>query len=359
MDPATMEDDICILKHETACPPIESPVSGCPGDESLASHFALVTAYEDIKTRLRDAEQENALLRRRVRQLEDKLYKPEEAATDGQRYVNKAYSAYRGIYIQKKDLQMELNKLKQEKSESERLLTDQLQARELELLQLRTEMETSQVMRSLSASHMGTVNSELQIQTLQQELERLRLQCQNLQEKCQELPEMPSRGAKQNQEVESPTGGGTLLQTYADLRGAMSRLRVETRAQSEALRRLKDSSRRASSSIPVQCLDDVERNKQMPRPPSAPPVPSSAGRPCPPTGPPPVGGANEYTWKGVFSSTPPVPGPPPQSSDSLDISSWSFPTPPKPSDALFWENPSTPPADMAHGSPGTEWLRPY
>lgn len=73
MEPATMEDDICILKHETACPAIESPVSGCPGDESLASHFALVTAYEDIKTRLRDAEQENASLRRRVRQLEDKV----------------------------------------------------------------------------------------------------------------------------------------------------------------------------------------------------------------------------------------------------------------------------------------------
>ena len=33
---------------------------------------------------------------------------------------------------------------KKEKSESERLLTEQLQARELELLQLRTEMETSQ-----------------------------------------------------------------------------------------------------------------------------------------------------------------------------------------------------------------------
>lgn len=33
---------------------------------------------------------------------------------------------------------------KKEKSESERLLTEQLQAKELELLQLRTEMETSQ-----------------------------------------------------------------------------------------------------------------------------------------------------------------------------------------------------------------------
>lgn len=51
----------------------------------------------------------------------------------------------------------------------------------------------------------------------------------------------------------SPGRGGTLLQTYADLRGAMSRLRVETRAQSEALRRLKDSSRRGETSL-ARCI---------------------------------------------------------------------------------------------------------
>ena len=67
-----MDDDICILKHETYGPN-ESPVSVCAGDESVASHFALVTAYEDIKKRLRDAERENTLLRKRVKQLEDKV----------------------------------------------------------------------------------------------------------------------------------------------------------------------------------------------------------------------------------------------------------------------------------------------
>ena len=67
-----MDDDICILKHETYGP-TESPVSVCSGDESVASHFALVTAYEDIKKRLRDAERENTLLRKRVKQLEDKV----------------------------------------------------------------------------------------------------------------------------------------------------------------------------------------------------------------------------------------------------------------------------------------------
>ena len=77
MEPLTVDDDICILKHETAYGVAgESPVSVCAGDESVASHFALVTAYEDIKKRLRDTERENTLLRKRVKQLEDKVWAP-------------------------------------------------------------------------------------------------------------------------------------------------------------------------------------------------------------------------------------------------------------------------------------------
>ncbi|XP_070297615.1 5-azacytidine-induced protein 2 [Salvelinus sp. IW2-2015] len=104
-----VEDDICILKHETAYGGAgESPVSVCAGDESVASHFALVTAYEDIKKRLRDTERENTLLRKRVKQLEDKLSGPEAPSPEGPQYVNKAFSAYRGIYMEKEDLQLEL-----------------------------------------------------------------------------------------------------------------------------------------------------------------------------------------------------------------------------------------------------------
>nr|XP_023999349.1 5-azacytidine-induced protein 2-like [Salvelinus alpinus] len=111
-----VEDDICILKHETAYGGAgESPVSVCAGDESVASHFALVTAYEDIKKRLRDTERENTLLRKRVKQLEDKVQafiKTQQSADSapkiGPQYVNKAFSAYRGIYMEKEDLQLEL-----------------------------------------------------------------------------------------------------------------------------------------------------------------------------------------------------------------------------------------------------------
>lgn len=74
-----VEDDICILNHEKADNAHkrdgEIPVSSYSGDESVASHFALVTAYEDIKKRLKETEKENSLLKKRVRILEEKVRK--------------------------------------------------------------------------------------------------------------------------------------------------------------------------------------------------------------------------------------------------------------------------------------------
>ncbi|KAJ8385656.1 hypothetical protein AAFF_G00183690, partial [Aldrovandia affinis] len=237
MEPLAVEDDICILRHETAYSAGESPVSVCSGDESVASHFALVTAYEDIKKRLRETERENTGLRRRVRQLEDKLYRPEDPTAEGPQYVNKAFSAYRGIYMEKKDLQMELNKVKREKCESERILTEQLQSRELELLQLRSEVETNQVMKSMTAGmkslssppehwQVDQVNSELKIRSLQEELDHLRRLYSQIQERCREKEEpgnnVAGSGAK---EAELCHRGAGVLRSYAELQSEMSRLR--------------------------------------------------------------------------------------------------------------------------------------
>lgn len=87
---------------------------------------------------------------------------------------------------------MELNKLKRDKSESERLLTEQLQAKELELLQLRTEMETSQVMKSLNSPQdywqVDRLGTELKIHKLQEELERVTLENSRLLERSGEEP---------------------------------------------------------------------------------------------------------------------------------------------------------------------------
>ncbi|XP_056142722.1 5-azacytidine-induced protein 2 isoform X2 [Lampris incognitus] len=399
METLAVDDDICILKHETAYGTAgESPVSVCAGDESVASHFALVTAYEDIKKRLRDTERENTLLRKKVKQLEDKLFRPDAPPSEGPQYVNKAFSAYRGIYIEKEDLQMELNKLKKEKSESERLLTEQLQAKELELLQLKTEMETSQVMKSLNSPqdywNVDRANSELKIHQLQEELERLTLENSKLLERCEEPHGLSGPYSEQDHDVEYNTREKSMRETYEALCCEITRLHSELKHQTglvSKLRPLLNDNRQAASTFPIQCLDDVEKNNNhpvlrvsVPRPPSAPPVPSSSGRPClpiaAPSEPPLLDGLREDCWYNGLWSAQHCTGealggsdacsvllpPPPLNQASLDDSSRSFPSPPKPSDAMFWEghsgasNSSTSMGNCSPRSPpNTEWAKPF
>ncbi|XP_023263261.1 5-azacytidine-induced protein 2 isoform X3 [Seriola lalandi dorsalis] len=396
MEPLAVDDDICILKHETAYTAIgESPVSVCAGDESVASHFALVTAYEDIKKRLRDTERENTLLRKRVKQLEDKLFRPEAPPSEGPQYVNKAFSAYRGIYIEKEDLQMELNKLKKEKSESERLLTEQLQAKELELLQLRTEMETSQgtVMKSLNSPQdywqVDTVSTEVKIHKLQEELERVTLENSRLVERSGEEPHgLNGPDLDQTCDAKYITSERSMQQMCQALRGEVTRLHSELKHQTGLIRKLRPLI--AASTVPIQCLDDMEKNNHpvprapVPRPPSAPPLPSCSGRPCPPVGGPsgtllPDSLKEDCWYNGPWpsqscsgealvgsSACSVVLPPPPLNQASLDESSRSFPSPPKPSDAMFWEGhsaASNSSCSMGNCSPrsppNTEWTKPY
>ncbi|XP_022609026.1 5-azacytidine-induced protein 2 isoform X2 [Seriola dumerili] len=394
MEPLAVDDDICILKHETAYTAIgESPVSVCAGDESVASHFALVTAYEDIKKRLRDTERENTLLRKRVKQLEDKLFRPDAPPSEGPQYVNKAFSAYRGIYIEKEDLQMELNKLKKEKSESERLLTEQLQAKELELLQLRTEMETSQVMKSLNSPQdywqVDTVSTEVKIHKLQEELERVTLENSRLVERSGEEPHgLNGPDLDQTCDAKYITSERSMQQMCQALRGEVTRLHSELKHQTGLIRKLRPLI--AASTVPIQCLDDMEKNNHpvprapVPRPPSAPPLPSCSGRPCPPVGGPsgtllPDSLKEDCWYNGPWpsqscsgealvgsSACSVVLPPPPLNQASLDESSRSFPSPPKPSDAMFWEGhsaASNSSCSMGNCSPrsppNTEWTKPY
>ncbi|XP_039973816.1 5-azacytidine-induced protein 2 isoform X2 [Xiphias gladius] len=399
MEALAVDDDICILKHETAFTAAgESPVSVCAGDESVASHFALVTAYEDIKKRLRDTERENTLLRKRVKQLEDKLFRPDAPPSEGPQYVNKAFSAYRDIYIEKEDLQMELNKLKKEKSESERLLTEQLQAKELELLQLRTEMETSQVMKSLNSPQdywqVDRVSTELKIHKLQEELERVTLENSRLVERSGEEPHgLNGPDLDLTCDPKYNASERSMQQMCQALHCEVTRLRSELKHQTGLIRKLRpliNETRQAASTVPIQCLDDVEKNNNLvprgsvPRPPSAPPLPSCSGRPCPP-----VGGSSgtllpdslkedcwyNGPWPSQSCSGEALVGsnacsvvlpPPPLNQASLDESSRSFPSPPKPSDAVFWEGYSAASNSSSlmencspRSHPSTEWAKPY
>ncbi|KAM3613857.1 uncharacterized protein V6R79_005990 [Siganus canaliculatus] len=394
MEPLAVDDDICILKHETYTATGESPVSVCAGDESVASHFALVTAYEDIKKRLRDTERENTILRKRVKQLEDKLFRPEAPPSEGPQYVNKAFSAYRGIYIEKEDLQMELNKLKKEKSESERLLTEQLQAKELELLQLKTDMDTSQVMKSLNSPQdywqVDRVSTELKIHKLQEDLERVMLENNRLLERSGEEP-FGLNGPDLDQTCHEKYNARerSVQQTYEALRCEVTRLHSELKHQSGLIKKLRPLISE-SRQVPIQCLDDVEKNHNhsaprvsAPRPPSAPPLPSCSGRPCPPSGVPsgnllPDSLREDCWYNGpwppqscagealVGSDTCSVVlPPPPLNQASLDDSSRSFPSPPKPSDAMFWEGHSAASNSSSIGNctprspPHAEWAKPY
>ncbi|KAL2084650.1 hypothetical protein ACEWY4_020168 [Coilia grayii] len=322
--------------------------------------------------------------RKRVHKHNGHLFRPEAPSTEGPQYVNKAFSAYRGIYIEKEDLQMELNKLKKEKSEGEKQLNDQLQAKELELLQLRTELETSQVMKSLKNApdywEVDKVNSELKIQNLQAELERTQLEYRRLQEKHQNNSPAKSASAREETEEESSNNREScVMKSYTDLCNEMSRVHSVLKSQSELLKKLQEkpppqANKRAASTVPVQCLDDVEKTQTVrvtvPRPPSAPPLPSSAGRPCPPAGPPiaaavtqpPVmlEGLREDCWQRPCPiprpaplGSPAVTLPPPQRMGSLEDSSWSIPSPPRPSDALFWEATKPPKSTTA------DWAKPY
>uniref|UniRef100_A0AAZ3QZ97 5-azacytidine induced 2 n=1 Tax=Oncorhynchus tshawytscha TaxID=74940 RepID=A0AAZ3QZ97_ONCTS len=361
-----VEDDICILKHETAYGGAgESPVSVCAGDESVASHFALVTAYEDIKKRLRDTERENTLLRKRVKQLEDKLFRPEAPSPEGPQYVNKAFSAYRGIYMEKEDLQLELNKLKREKSE-------------WSCCRLKTEMETSQVMKSLTSTQdywqVDRINSELKMHTLQEELERMTLEKNRLQEHCgvrlwgyrtsECCPVVLSHCSL----VLLFYSDKAVLQSYEALATEISSLHSVLQQQSDLVKKLA-TYRRAAPTVPVQCLDDVEKNLnhrtvRMTEPRAPCPLQLWPALPSP-VGPPALEGLREDYWPngpwsshypgalGLDSTSPVLLPPPPLNQASLDDSSWSFPSPPKPSDALFWEGQRQAPTLLRWRTP---WL---
>ncbi|XP_077576617.1 5-azacytidine-induced protein 2 [Stigmatopora nigra] len=393
MEHLAVDDDICILKHETAYTAAgESPVSVCAGDESVASHFALVTAYEDIKKRLRETERDNTFLRKRVKQLEDKLFRPE--ASEGPQYVNKAFSAYRGIYIEKEDLQMELNKLKKEKSESERLLTEQLQSKELELLQFRTEMETSQVMKSLNSPQdywqMDCISAEQKILKLQEELERLTLENRRqLEMNGEETCDLNGTNLEQMWRDNFNCRDRSAQQAYEALCSEFAHVHSGLRYQTGLIQKLRPFISETRQ-VPIQCLDQIETNHHaalrasVSGLPGAPPLPSCSGRPCPPVGGPtsiqlpdilredcwyngpwPTQQCSEEALVGNENSSVVLP-PPPLNQASIDDSSRSFPSPPKPSDALFWEghsaasNSSSLIGNCSSRSPSsTEWVKPF
>ncbi|TRZ25780.1 hypothetical protein HGM15179_001366 [Zosterops borbonicus] len=268
-----VEDDICILNHEKADSAhkrdSDIPVPSYSGDESVASHFALVTAYEDIKKRLKETEKENSFLKKKVRILEEKVLGSrleEECSSVGREQVNKAYQAYREACIDRDHLKSRLEKMAKESAESLKNLNEQLQSKEIELLQLRTEVETQQVIKSLNCTQasweLEKLNSDLKVHSLEQDLEKLKEECnslrkelQNSKKKDQSQEESPLHGDHLHKDIQS------VQQTYWDLKREMSNLRVVTDKQAEVLRKLQRNPPGAKKGKSVFAMTDLTNTK--------------------------------------------------------------------------------------------------
>ncbi|XP_043364930.1 5-azacytidine-induced protein 2 isoform X1 [Dermochelys coriacea] len=360
------EDDIYILNHEKADGTHrrekEIPVPAYAGDESIASHFALVTAYEDIKKRLKETEKENSFLKKRVRLLEEKLLgsrSEEETSSVGREQVNKAYQAYREACIERDNLKSKLDKTIKENTESLKILSEQLQSKEVELLQLRSEVETQQVMRNLNSTpsswEIEKLNSDLKVHSLEQELEELKKECNGLRKELQkdqgqEL-NLLNGDLLQKQNIQSEN----VQQAYWELKREMSNLHLVTEVQAEVLRKLKTATatKKASTCAPVQCVEDVEKNLTKLHLTSSGAVYKKTSLSqndkllCNAIAPPLPRDvkilseqANLQSWTderpmAIGSTTCHE-----QNSygkSSLEDNSWVFPSPPKPSETMFWE----------------------
>ncbi|NXN46136.1 AZI2 protein, partial [Rhinoptilus africanus] len=372
-----VEDDICILNHEKADNGHkrdgEIPVSSYSGDESVASHFALVTAYEDIKKRLKETEKENSLLKKRVRILEEKLLGSrleEECSSVGREQVNKAYQAYREACIDRDNLKSKLDKMMKESAESLKTLNEQLQSKEVELLQLRTEVETQQEMKNLyctqSSWEIEKLNSDLKVHSLEQDLEKLKQECNSLRKELQKSKQKAQDENTlngdhiQRQDIQRYENEATFMfyfylhQAYWELKREMSNLCLVTNMQAEVLRKLKTNPTatkkgncHSASTVPVQCVDlniskmsltsGVACNKLS----QDDELLHSAGSPPPPRDvQTPPERATLHAW--TDGRPVPVDGKTFQEhhsygKSSLEDNSWVFPSPPKPNENVFWE----------------------
>ncbi|XP_059801000.1 5-azacytidine-induced protein 2 [Hypanus sabinus] len=248
------EDDISILNHEEASPEATpfrySPIAGSSGDESVGSHFALVTAYEDIKKRLKQTETENSFLKKKTRMLEERLLNASldnERSSFEQEGVNKAYQAYREVCIERDKMRQRLESMVKEQMDSVRILNEALQAKEVEILQLRSEVETRQVMDDLNKTHnsweLDKSSNEIKVHTLNQQLEILKQECTFLREELQNYKlkdlSLDACGFKREGLNDEETVREVSLQKpYQDLKREMSNLHLVTKTQAELLRKL-------------------------------------------------------------------------------------------------------------------------
>ncbi|XP_036615705.1 5-azacytidine-induced protein 2 isoform X2 [Trichosurus vulpecula] len=374
---ALVEDDICILNHEkTQRRDTITPMSIYAGDESMASHFALVTAYEDIKKRLKDSEKENSLLKKRIRFLEEKLLETrldEETSSVGREQVNKAYHAYREVCLDRDNLKSKLDKMNKDNSESLKVLNEQLQTKEVELLQLRTEVETQQVMRNLNRPssnwEVEKLSNDLKIHGLEQELELMRKECTSLRTELQKSKhkDQSQEDNLNNTDFQKPTIPSDNVQlAYWELKREMSNLHLVTQVQAEILRKFKTPSPIKKACAPVQCVEDLVKDctklhltsltatykRHPPLSPNGKALYSTMGSPLSGDTKILLERASLQSWadneRVIPSGGTNFQEQNSYGRNSLEDNSWVFPSPPKSSETRFGESKSKTPSPNLH-----------
>ncbi|XP_056376048.1 5-azacytidine-induced protein 2 isoform X2 [Hyla sarda] len=367
-----IDDDICILTREKDSTKREraAPMS-ISGDSSVASHFALVTAYEDIKKRLKDTERENYSLKKRLRQMEDKLC-GESSMVESEK-VNKAFGAFREISIERDNLIKKLSAVEKEKIEFTRNLNEQLQSKEVELLQMKSELETHQVMKSLSKSitdwEIEKLNSELKIRSVEQELKLLQEECGRLRAELERTKNATADKSLCQENYQDDVGDSesSMRQAYWELKKEMSNLHLVTEVQAEVLRKLKGTvaATKKASRGPVQCEEDLERTLSNIRitaggvtyqkavSPKEQKLNGGASAPQPHSSTLNTLSVKPEGAQWTVERPIPVGGIDCEETDSYQKSyseenSWVIPSPPKPSETLFWETKN----NSASSNPG-------
>ncbi|XP_062451686.1 TANK-binding kinase 1-binding protein 1 isoform X1 [Rhea pennata] len=158
------EDDIGILTPEALGQDedwLDSPNTDLSGETCSASHFALITAYDDIKNRLTGLERENSTLKRRLKAYEAQFPLIGEF---GEEHVFSVYEAKETSLLksEKASLQQQLNQFQhelQKSKEREEQLDEMIQAYEklcMEKSDLESELGD---MRALVETHLSRIRS--------------------------------------------------------------------------------------------------------------------------------------------------------------------------------------------------------
>uniref|UniRef100_A0A8C0GEB4 TBK1 binding protein 1 n=1 Tax=Chelonoidis abingdonii TaxID=106734 RepID=A0A8C0GEB4_CHEAB len=158
------EDDISILTQEALCQDeewLDSPNTDLSSEMCSASHFALITAYDDIKNRLTSLERENSTLKRRLKMYEIKY------PVIGEFGEERLFSVYNTqecslLKSEKASLQQQLNQFQhelQKSKEREEQLDEMIQVYEklcVEKADLESELGE---MRALVETHLNRIRS--------------------------------------------------------------------------------------------------------------------------------------------------------------------------------------------------------